>query len=120
MSNFIKEEAKSVAETIVVNRGYWGYQEMTEAETKKTTGAGCGGCGGCGGCSGCGGDASGESGDISSIVSDAEDIVNAVDIAFTDPVMAIIGFGIAVGDAVNQGIMGPANPENTNAMGDSY
>jgi hypothetical protein len=40
MQNFAKEETQATAEKIAINRGYWGYQEMTEAETKKVTGAG--------------------------------------------------------------------------------
>lgn len=61
MQNFIKEFTTPEAEKKVANRGYWGYQEMTEAETRKVAGAGCGGCGG-----GCGGDAGGDAGGDSS------------------------------------------------------
>lgn len=45
---------------------------------------------------------------------------NAVSLAFTDPAMAIVMFGITFYNAVQEGQFGPANPQNTDAGGNSW
>jgi hypothetical protein len=49
-----------------MNRGYWGYQELSNFECGEVVGAGCGGCGGGGGCGGAGGEGSEGASDSSS------------------------------------------------------
>lgn len=44
----------------------------------------------------------------------------AIDLAFTSPVMAIALTGMALNQLVDDGLVGPVNPENVNQIGDRW